>query len=264
MHFSFAKSANGAGPLETRGLVRSHRLKPPRAGSDCLYLGSVREIKRFDVDEKLKPLSKYKCYAEWGPWGQCDVCGKIGERRKIGECRLQKFAKAKMETPQGRVVEADFPIVGVGCHSFLLDQLPQAKKILSQIPNLVLIEKCEVSCVGYVTKPSKLKAFQRYSYLHKMKVKMMKKLNQALSSPAAGRTPKTFALQDDPSRSRHTSDPGAVLKYSLRQAVSSLGVFSRIPFPSRNIQKRVSFSGIIYLSPNRQNGRQGQGCHNSR
>ncbi|GBM32496.1 hypothetical protein AVEN_273277-1 [Araneus ventricosus] len=73
----------------------------------------------------------------------------------------------------------------------------------------------------------------------------------ALSSPArtAGRTPKAFALQGDPSRSRRSSDLGAVLKYSLRQAVTSHGVFSCIPFPSRNIEKRVAFSGIIYLSP---------------
>ncbi|GBL75315.1 hypothetical protein AVEN_194531-1 [Araneus ventricosus] len=94
-----------------------------------------------------------------------------------------------------------------------------------------------------------------------------------LSSPArtAGRTPKAFALQGNPSRSRRSSDLGAVLKYSLRQAVTSHDVFSCIPFPSRNIEKRVAFSGIIYLSPrspNRQNGRQvcrqGQGCHNSR
>ncbi|GBN06622.1 hypothetical protein AVEN_192320-1, partial [Araneus ventricosus] len=83
----------------------------------------------------------------------------------------------------------------------------------------------------------------------------------------AGRTPKTLALQSDPTRSRHSSDTGAVLKYSLRQTVTSHGVFSCIPFPSRNTEKRVAFSGIIYLSPmspNRQNGRQGQKCHDSR
>ncbi|GBL88697.1 hypothetical protein AVEN_195676-1 [Araneus ventricosus] len=70
---------------------------------------------------------------------------------------------------------------------------------------------------------------------------------------------------------RRSSDLSAVLKYSLRQAVTPHGVFSSIPFPSRNIEKRVAFSGIIYLSPrspnlspNRQNGRhvcrQGQGA----
>ncbi|GBM39416.1 hypothetical protein AVEN_97030-1 [Araneus ventricosus] len=98
--------------------------------------------------------------------------------------------------------------------------------------------------------------------------------NEALSSPARteGRTPKAFALQGDPvdqdPDEQHTSDLVAVLKYSLRQAVTSHGVFSCIPFPSRNIEKRVAFSGIIYLSPNRQNGRQvchqGHGCHKSR
>ncbi|GBN43154.1 hypothetical protein AVEN_116822-1 [Araneus ventricosus] len=83
-------------------------------------------------------------------------------------------------------------------------------------------------------------------------------MKRALSSPArtAGRTPKAFALQGDPSRSRRSSDLGVVLKYSLRQAVTSHGVFSCIPFPSRNIEKRIALSGIIYLSPNRQNGRQ--------
>ncbi|GBM20195.1 hypothetical protein AVEN_216624-1 [Araneus ventricosus] len=47
----------------------------------------------------------------------------------------------------------------------------------------------------------------------------------------------------------NSSDPGAVLKYALRQAVTSHGVFSCIPFPNRNIEKWVVFSGIIYLSP---------------
>ncbi|GBN39404.1 hypothetical protein AVEN_261449-1 [Araneus ventricosus] len=59
------------------------------------------------------------------------------------------------------------------------------------------------------------------------------------------------------------SDPGAVLIYSLQQAVTSHGVFSCISFPNRNIEKKVAFSGVIYLSPrspnfspSRQNGRQ--------
>ncbi|GBN36008.1 hypothetical protein AVEN_158732-1 [Araneus ventricosus] len=73
------------------------------------------------------------------------------------------------------------------------------------------------------------------------------------------------------SRPRRSSELGAVLKYSLRRAVTSHGVFSCIPFPRRNIEKRIAFSGIIYLSPNlspnRQNSRQvcreGHGCHKS-
>ncbi|GBM86296.1 hypothetical protein AVEN_207988-1 [Araneus ventricosus] len=91
--------------------------------------------------------------------------------------------------------------------------------------------------------------------------------SNGLLACTADRTPETFALQGDPSRTTTPSDLGAVLKYSLRQAVTSHGVFSCIPFPSGNIEKRVAFSGIIFLtprSPNRQNGRQGQGCHNSR
>ncbi|GBN60170.1 hypothetical protein AVEN_250045-1 [Araneus ventricosus] len=68
------------------------------------------------------------------------------KQKRIASNKEKSRNKRVTRTPQGRVVEADFPIVGVGCHSFLLDQLPQAKKILSQIPNLVLIEKCEVSC----------------------------------------------------------------------------------------------------------------------
>ncbi|GBL85754.1 hypothetical protein AVEN_193198-1 [Araneus ventricosus] len=95
--------------------------------------------------------------------------------------------------------------------------------------------------------------------------------SNSLLARTADRTPETFAFQGDPSRTTTPSDLGAVLKYSLRQAVTSHGVFSCIPFPSGHIEKRVAFSGIIYLSrrspnlsPNRQNGRQGQGCHNSR
>ncbi|GBM66502.1 hypothetical protein AVEN_23768-1 [Araneus ventricosus] len=76
--------------------------------------------------------------------------------------------------------------------------------------------------------------------------------NSLLARTADG-TQETFALQGDPSRTTHTSDPVAVLKYSLRQAVMSHGVFSCIPFPSRNIEKRVAFSGIIYLSPRSPN-----------
>ncbi|XP_055948760.1 uncharacterized protein LOC129981780 isoform X2 [Argiope bruennichi] len=55
-------------------------------------------------------------------------------------------------TAEGRTVEADFPIAGVGCHSFLLDDLPTAKKILSRIPKLVVMDKCKVSCVSPVVK----------------------------------------------------------------------------------------------------------------
>ncbi|GBN55048.1 hypothetical protein AVEN_161786-1 [Araneus ventricosus] len=51
----------------------------------------------------------------------------------------------------------------------------------------------------------------------------------------------------------------AVLIYSLRQAVTSHGVFSYIqaflrkPFPNKDIEKRVAFSGIIDLSPRSPN-----------
>ncbi|GBN18078.1 hypothetical protein AVEN_217813-1 [Araneus ventricosus] len=95
--------------------------------------------------------------------------------------------------------------------------------------------------------------------------------SNSLTARTADRTPQTFALQGDSSRTTTPSDLSAVLKYSLRQAVTLQVVSSCIPFPSGNIQKRVAFSGIIYsaprspnLSPNLQNGRQGQGCHNSR
>lgn len=51
-----------------------------------------------------------------------------------------------LQTPEGKTAEADFPVVGIGCHSALLDAIPTAKKILNQIPNIVLQEYCEVSC----------------------------------------------------------------------------------------------------------------------
>ncbi|GBL92959.1 hypothetical protein AVEN_54608-1 [Araneus ventricosus] len=63
------------------------------------------------------------------------------------------------------------------------------------------------------------------------------------------------------------SDPVAVLIYSLRQDVTSHGVFrifNRIPVPNRDIEKRVAFSGIIYLLSSHQNGREGQGSRNGR
>ncbi|XP_054722268.1 uncharacterized protein LOC129232057, partial [Uloborus diversus] len=53
-------------------------------------------------------------------------------------------------TPEGKTIEADFPIVGVGCHSLLLNTIPKAKKILDDIPNIVLVENCQVSCVAPV------------------------------------------------------------------------------------------------------------------
>ncbi|GBM26714.1 hypothetical protein AVEN_125001-1 [Araneus ventricosus] len=53
------------------------------------------------------------------------------------------------------------------------------------------------------------------------------------------------ALKSYPMDQQHSSVPCAVLIYSLRQAVTPHGVFLCIPFP---IEKRVVFSGIIYLS----------------
>ncbi|KAG8185996.1 hypothetical protein JTE90_027666 [Oedothorax gibbosus] len=126
----------------------------------------------------IPSLSKYECYAEWGSWSKCDVCGKIGERKRVGVCRLQKLEKVEIQAPKGNLVQADFPIVGVGCHSVLLDALPAAKEILQKIPNIVLIEKCEVSCTGFVTKASRLKAFQKGGFLKRIKVKIAKKMNQ--------------------------------------------------------------------------------------
>ncbi|GBN18038.1 hypothetical protein AVEN_163677-1 [Araneus ventricosus] len=41
-------------------------------------------------------------------------------------------------------------------------------------------------------------------------------------------------------------------------------IFKSIPFPNTDIEKRVAFSGIIYLSPSRQSGRQGEGSRNVR
>ncbi|KAG8185995.1 hypothetical protein JTE90_027666 [Oedothorax gibbosus] len=79
----------------------------------------------------IPSLSKYECYAEWGSWSKCDVCGKIGERKRVGVCRLQKLEK----------VEIQFS-------------------------------------AGFVTKASRLKAFQKGGFLKRIKVKIAKKMNQ--------------------------------------------------------------------------------------
>ncbi|GBN55725.1 hypothetical protein AVEN_108092-1 [Araneus ventricosus] len=80
-----------------------------------------------------------------------------------------------------------------------------------------------------------------------------------------------FALQSEqPVDQDSPPDLGAVLKYSLRQAVTSHGVFSCIPFLVEISRKGLHFrESSIYrhlpnLSPNCQNGRQvrrqGQGA----
>ncbi|GFT07198.1 uncharacterized protein NPIL_179012 [Nephila pilipes] len=147
----------------------------------CYDVEDKQGTAKMDIllDEAIPAVSKYECYAEWGTWSKCNACGKIGQRTRVGECRLQRFVKAQMKTPEGSVVEADFPIVGVGCHSLLLAQVRKASWILSRVPNIVVMDLCKVSCVGQVTKPpSKLGKLLKASFLNKVRLKVMKKLKE--------------------------------------------------------------------------------------
>ncbi|GIX76468.1 uncharacterized protein CEXT_607791 [Caerostris extrusa] len=122
----------------------------------CLRSSSIKNARRFQqrnsqmvetVSEhkKIQIFVKIQVLCGMGTLEQMRRVRQSGPKKRIGECRLQKFVKAQMET-EGKTVKADFPVVGVGCHSVLLDVIPVAKKILYKIPNLVMIEKCEVSC----------------------------------------------------------------------------------------------------------------------
>ncbi|GFY48272.1 hypothetical protein TNIN_332211, partial [Trichonephila inaurata madagascariensis] len=46
----------------------------------------------------IPEVSSFECYPEWSAWSKCDKCDEIGQRKRVGECRLQRFVKAKMKT----------------------------------------------------------------------------------------------------------------------------------------------------------------------
>lgn len=138
----------------------------------------LRIMERCSNLKNVKSMSLYKCYAEWGQWSNCDVCGEIGKRRKIGECRLQKLVTVNIESPKGKEIEAEFPVVGVGCHSVLLNVVPDAKTILNKIPNIILTEKCKVSCEGYLGKSAEMSAHKKGSFLKKIKIKKIKEMKE--------------------------------------------------------------------------------------
>ncbi|GFR12728.1 uncharacterized protein TNCT_531091 [Trichonephila clavata] len=47
--------------------------------------------------KSISAVSSFECYPEWGAWSKCDKCDQIGQRKRVGECRLQRFVKAKMK-----------------------------------------------------------------------------------------------------------------------------------------------------------------------
>ncbi|GFX11584.1 uncharacterized protein TNCV_5141591 [Trichonephila clavipes] len=74
--------------------------------------------------ECIPEVSSFECYPEWSAWSKCDKCDQIGQRKRVGECRLQRFVKAKMET----ILEAK-------PEEFVDDALIYAKSLCEELEN---------------------------------------------------------------------------------------------------------------------------------
>ncbi|XP_023214360.1 uncharacterized protein LOC111617279, partial [Centruroides sculpturatus] len=96
-------------------------------------------------------LKNYECTYKWESWGPCDRCLSIGERRRIGRCRLRmkiKITKVILleNKDVDKTIDYFLPVFSAGCHSYIFDNDESAKKIFEKIPNIIVKDRCQTNC----------------------------------------------------------------------------------------------------------------------
>ncbi|KAH9503327.1 hypothetical protein Btru_072750 [Bulinus truncatus] len=84
----------------------------------------------------------------WMNWSPCSVCGKVGTRRRMGECTVNKMDGSKKAHPWYLDVTLRSYVEGVPCESSLFEEHEQLLDAVAR-PDEVEEEDCEVSCTNY-------------------------------------------------------------------------------------------------------------------
>ncbi|XP_046364192.2 uncharacterized protein LOC124140587 [Haliotis rufescens] len=112
---------------------------------------AVREISRSSKDPAMVP-AKPRNYANhnlvmttsWEKWGVCNVCGRVGKKKRLGICYIKKIDQQRKCKPWYiNAVMTSYP-VGVPCRSSLF----HGHQAIKPRPDEIEAEFCEVPCVA--------------------------------------------------------------------------------------------------------------------
>lgn len=86
-----------------------------------------------------------KTFTLWSDWSDCNICGKVGHRRKVGLCMVKKISDTKIVEP------VDLPIMelyprGIPCRSTVLPPSIAKLKRIKYRRSETILENCYMTC----------------------------------------------------------------------------------------------------------------------
>lgn len=102
-----------------------------------------------EIKELLKPVvlkeHNLRVFTYWSSWSMCNQCNKIGKRRKIGVCMIQKRYINKPIEPIDLPIIALYPD-GIPCRSTILPKEISRNREIRLRPSETIIGDCYVEC----------------------------------------------------------------------------------------------------------------------
>lgn len=101
------------------------------------------------VNDLLKPVAlkehNLRVFTFWSGWSMCNQCNKIGKRRKVGMCMIQKIYSNKPIEP------IDIPIIslypdGIPCRSTVLPKEVSRMRDIRFRPSETIMGDCYIEC----------------------------------------------------------------------------------------------------------------------
>lgn len=117
---------------------------------DVLFRERRKTISEKDSPKQLLkdfqlPENNLKTFTLWSTWSNCNQCGKIGQRRKVGLCMVKKINANKAVSP------VDIPIIklylnGIPCRSTALPKEVAAIRRIKYRRSETIMGSCKIPC----------------------------------------------------------------------------------------------------------------------
>lgn len=117
---------------------------------DVVFRERRKTIQEYEIKEKLLPMLSLNehnlhVFTLWSRWSYCNACNKMGKRKKVGICMVNKIYSNRPIKPFDIPIIALYPD-GIPCRSTLLPREISRLKVVRQRPSETIMGDCYVDC----------------------------------------------------------------------------------------------------------------------